>query len=356
MKKLRVGFIGAGSISAMHYPGYKDNPKAEVCAICDADEAQLQQRATEWGIERAYTDYHELLAQPDLDAVEVLTPHHLHAEHGVATLEAGKHLSLQKPVAVSVAECDALIDSAERSGKLYRVLENFRYYPPMVKAKELLDSGAIGEPLSIRIKCVMGTGGEGWEIPVRRWSWRFDPDRGGGGRVIFDYGYHLWSIAMWYFGQVEKVCSYITHRPIYDRWVIDSPAVAIWKYRDGDKYGSYEAVTSEEMLVGGGRVPEDEWVELTGSKGFIFINRCSAQLLDRPPLEMYVDGVTTKFSDVDADHASSFIAGVHDFVDAIGEGRQPGLSGQEAKDVFRFCRAVEVSAREGREIRPDEIV
>lgn len=356
MRKLRVAFIGAGSISAMHYPGYVDNPKAELHAICDVDEAQVRRRASEWGIERTYTDYRELLDDPEIDAVEVMTPHHLHAEHGSAALEAGKHLSLQKPMAVTVAECDALIEAARRSGKIFRVFENFRYYPPMVKAKELLDSGAIGEPLSIRIKCVMGTGGPDWEIPTRRWSWRFDPQRGGGGRVIFDYGYHLWSIAMWYFGGVEKVSSWITHRPIYGRWIIDSPAVAIWKYRNAEKYGSYEVVTSEEMLVQGGRVPEDEWVELTGSKGFLFINRCSANLLNRPPLEMYRDGVTTAFSDVDANHASSFIAGVHDFVDAIHEGRPLGLTGEEGREVFRFCRAIELSAREGREVRPEEIV
>ncbi|MFV1968757.1 MAG: Gfo/Idh/MocA family protein [Pirellulaceae bacterium] len=152
MSKLRVGFIGAGDITDMHYPAYKDNPKAELYAICDVDEARLQRRVTEWGVERTYTDYHELLADPDVDAVEVITPHHLHAEMGIAALAAGKHVSMQKPMAVNVAECDALIDAAKRSGKLFRVFENFRFYPPMVRAKELLDSGAIGEPLSIRIK------------------------------------------------------------------------------------------------------------------------------------------------------------------------------------------------------------
>ncbi len=151
MSKLRVGFIGAGAITDLHYLGYKNNPKAELHAICDVDAAQLQRRASEWRIGKTFTDYRNLLADPDIDAVEVITPHHLHAKMGIAVLEAGKHVSVQKPMAITIAECDALIAAAQRAGKLMRVFENFRFYPPLVKAKELLDAGAIGEPLSIRI-------------------------------------------------------------------------------------------------------------------------------------------------------------------------------------------------------------
>jgi predicted dehydrogenase len=261
---------------------------------------------------------------------------------------------MQKPMAVNVAECDALIEAARRSGRLFRVFENFRYYPPMVKAKALLDAGAIGEPLSIRLKAVQGSM-PGWEIPYRRWAWRFDPAQSGGGRVILDYGYHLFSIALWFLGEVEKVFAWITHRPIQHGWILDSPAVALWKYRNAEKYGSYEAITSDGILVRSKYVPEDEWVELTGSQGFIWVNRCTSMLLDRPPVVMYRDGVTTEFSDMDSDWAASFIAGVHDFADAIVQGRQAPLTGEEGKGVLQFCRALQLSAQEGREVRPEEI-
>jgi len=357
MGKLRVGFIGVGDITDLHYLGYKDNPKAELYAICDVDEERLQKRASEWKVEKTYTDYRELLTDPNIEAVEVITPHHLHAEMGIAALKAGKHVSMQKPMAVNIGECHELIKTAERSKKLFRVFENFRFYPPMVKAKELLDSGAIGEPLSIRIKCVQGTGGDGWEIPYRRWAWRFDPDQGGGGRVILDYGYHLFSIAMWYLGTVEKVFSWITHRPIQHGWILDSPAVAIWKYQNAEKYGSYEVITSDEMLVHSKyRRPEDEWVELSGTRGFIWINRCTSMLLNSPPLVMYCNGETTEFSDIDSDWGTSFVAGVHDFVEAIIEKRQSMLTGEEGKAVLQFCRAIQLSAKEGREVEPTEIV
>ena len=398
MERLRVGLIGVGGIARLHQLGYKDNPTAELYAVCDVDKELLGRRAAEWGARKSYTDYRQLLADPQVDAVEVITPHHLHETMGVAALQAGKHVSMQKPMAVSVGECDALIAAAKRSDKLFRVFENFRYYPPLVRAKALLDSGAIGEPLSIRIKVVQGSMGEGWKIPYSRWAWRFDAAQSGGGRVILDYGYHLFSVAMWLLGEVEKVFSWITYRPIRpelatrsvplirgvdhvvqsgaeggessgaeatlpvteevpvpEDWMLDSPAVALWKYRDSEKYGSFEAVTSYDIQVRSKYTPEDEWVELTGSRGFIWVTHCTSNLLDRPPVVMYRDGVTTEFSDMDSDWASSFVAGVRDFSEAIREGRQAPLTGEEGKRVLQFCRAIQLSAKEGREVRPEEI-
>jgi predicted dehydrogenase len=388
MEKIRVGFIGVGGISRLHYLGYEHNPHAELYAICDANEEQLQQRQTDWGVQKAYTNYRQLLADPNVDAVEIMVPHHLHAPIGIAALQAGKHVSMQKPMALNVGECDALIEAARRSGTLFRVFENFRYYPPLVRAKELLDSGAVGEPLSIRIKVVQGSMGKDWKVPYTKWAWRFDAAQCGGGRVVFDYGYHLFSIAMWFLGEVEKVSAWIAHRPIRhelagrgfeliqgvdhvvgsdkavvrmraedvpDEWLIDSPAVAIWKCRNAEKYGSFEAITSYDILVRSNFTPEDEWVELTGSRGFIWVNRCTSMLLDRPPVVMYRDGVVTEFSDMESDWAASFIAGMHDFADAIVQRRQPGLTGEEGKKVLQLCQAVELSAKEGRTVCPDEI-
>jgi len=396
MERIRVGLIGVGGIASLHSLGYKDNPKAELYAVCDIDETLLRRRAGEWGAAKAYTDYRQLLADPQVDAGEVITPHHLHAAMGVAALEAGKHVSMQNPMAMNVAECDALIEAARRSGKFFRVFENFRYYPPMVRAKELLDSGAIGEPLSIRIKIVQGSMGQGWNVPYSRWAWRFDEAKSGGGRIMFDYGAHIFAVAMWFLGEVEKVYAMITYRPIRrelaargvrlirgvdhvvrtggdagggrgeevsapgaveipDEWLIDSPAVVIWKYKHAEKYGSFEVVTSYDIHVRSKYTPEDEWVELTGSRGFIWVTRCTSNLLDRPPVVMYRDGVTTEFSDMDSDWATSFIAGLHDFADGVIRGRQPALTGEEGKVVIQFCRAVQLSAKEGREVRPEEI-
>jgi len=355
MSKLNVGIIGVGRISDLHYQGYKDNPNGRLHAIAEVDSELLARRKKQWNVEKCYSDYRQLLADSNVDAVEVITPHHLHADMGVAALEAGKHLSMQKPMAMNVAECDRLIDAAKRSGKMFRVFENFRHYPPLIKAKELLDGGEIGEPLSMRIKVSQGSMAKGWEIPDETVSWRFDPARSGGGRVIFDYGYHLFSVAVWLLGEIEKVKSWITYRDTkYGE--IDSPAIVIWKYKDAEKYGSYEAVTSGDLIIPTKYWPEDEWFEITGRRGFIWVNRCTSELLDKPPVIMYRDGVTTEFSNMDSDWAASFVNGVHDFIGAVVEGRQAHLTGEEGKRIHQICRAIQKSAKEGRDVRPEEIV
>ena len=355
MDKVRIGLIGVGNVSRLHAAAYADTPRAEVYAVCDVNEDRVRERAKQWGAAKAYTDYQELLADPKVDAVEIITPHHLHCRMGVDAIEAGKHVSIQKPMATTIAECDKLITAANRSERMFRTFENFQYYPPLVRAKDLLGSGTIGEPVSMRMKTVIGTK-QGWEIPYERWSWRFDPQQGGGGRIMLDYGSHVFAIALFMLGDVEKVFSWITHTTIQHGWKIDAPAVVIWQHKDAGQYGTFEVMQSDHMLVQSKYVPEDEWFEITGTRGFIWVNRCSSQLLDSPPVVVYRDGVTTSYSDMDTDWSTSFNSGCREFVDCIVEGRQAKLTAQEGKKVVLMCRGIELSAREHREVLLDDAV
>ena len=355
MDKLRVGFIGVGRIADLHHLGYEDNPKAELYAVCDTDQGLLERRASEWGVERAYSDYRQLLADSNVDAVEVITPHDLHAEMCIAALQAGKHVSVQKPMAMNLTEADAVIGAATRSDTLFRVIENFRYYPPYNKAKEIIDSGEIGEPLSIRMKTISGNARYGWEIPPAAREWRLDPARSGDGPIVFDHGHHIWSLAMYLIGEVERVFAFIGRTELRPGHFLDSPAMVTWKYANLDKYGSWEAVNSEDLMVPSKYAPIDVWLEITGSRGLLWVNHCQARTLDRPPLEMYRDGVMTGFSNIDSDYATSFVKGVDDFVDAVLAGREPELTGREAREVLRLSLAIQLSAKERREVQLDEI-
>ena len=205
------------------------------------------------------------------------------------------------------------------------------------------------------MKVITGTK-ERWEIRYEQWSWRFDPAQGGGGRIMLDYGSHIFALAFYVLGDVEKVFAWITHRTIQYGWKLDSPAVVIWKYKDADKYGSFEVVQSDEMLVQSKYVPEDEWFEITGSRGFFWVNRCSSMLLDSPPVVVYRDGVTTHYCDMETDWSASFIAGCNEFVDCIVAGRQARLTAEDGKKVVQMCRGIECSAREQREVALDHHV
>ncbi len=350
MDRLRVGFIGAGRIADLHALGYDGNADAALYAVCDTDGEWAARRAQEWGAERSFTDYRELLSDPKVDAVEVLTPHRFHAEMSVAALAAGKHVSLQKPMAVSLAEADAIVAAAARSVRVFRVFENFRYYRPYVRAKELLDEGAIGEPVSMRVKVIGGNPRYGWRVPARSWSWRLSEEECGGGPSIFDHGYHIFSIAMYFFGAVETVFAWIERREIQPGLVWDSPAVIVWRHAGGARFGTWETVNSAEMVVRSKYYSNDEWLELTGTRGVIWVNRCSGEMLAAPPLVLYRDGETRAVHDIDADWASSFVNGTRALVRAVREGGQPELSAEEGREVLRFSLAAHRAAREGRPV------
>src|SRR5262245_22319834 len=152
MDTVRLAIVGCGNISQLNAPGYLGHPRCDVVALCDTERARAERRAKEWGISpRIFTDYARLLEDPAVDAVELLTPTYLHAAQIGAALAAGKHVSCQKPISVTVAEADRIAAAVERTRTVFRVTENFLYYPPIVKAKELLDAGAIGEPSLVRI-------------------------------------------------------------------------------------------------------------------------------------------------------------------------------------------------------------
>ncbi len=358
---LRIGFVGAGRIADVHYEGYRNNPNARLYAVCDTDPDLLARRAGEWGVERTYDDYRRMLDDPRVDAVEIITPHHLHRSMTVDALDAGKHVSVQKPMALSVADADAMIDAARRSGRLLRVIENYRYHAPFVKAKELLDGGAVGEPVSIRIKSLTGNARHGWDIPKGAQDWRSDPARAGEGSMVFDHGQHIWSLARYFMGGVESVFAFMgrekaeSFHELRPGTLLDNPTMVSWKYGDANRYGSWDAVYSGDMVVRSRYYPIYVWTEITGTSGILWVNGFIGGGLGKPALEMYRDGEITSIIGADSDYASSFARAGRDFAEAILEGRESEMTDEEGREVLRLSLAVIRSGRERREVVVDEV-
>ena len=359
--KLRVGFIGAGRIADMHFEGYRDNPRASLDAVCDVNPELARQRSVEWGADKTYDDYRQLLDDPDIDAVEIITPHYLHAEMSIAALDAGKHVSVQKPMAMNVTEADAVLAAAASSDKLFRVIENYRFTPLFSRTKQMVDAGEIGEPLSLRLKSLTGNLKYGWDVPPNAQDWRSDSERSGEGSVNFDHGQHIWSIARFLMGDVERAFAYVgqerarAHHELQPGALLDNPTMASWKYRSGDRFGSWESVYADDLVIRSQYYPIYVSAEVTGTRGVLWANNFIGQRTDRPPLEMYRDGKITQIDDVDPDYAMSFSLAVRDFVDAALDGRETEMTGSEAREVLRFSLAILRSGREGREVPIDEI-
>ncbi|MFA6448922.1 MAG: Gfo/Idh/MocA family oxidoreductase [bacterium] len=349
MAKLNFGIIGCGRITDLHAPGYARSDRAQIYAVCDINRETAERRMREWGAEKFYTDYREMLADPAIHAVEIITPHHLHKDLCVEACRAGKHVSVQKPMALSASECDAMILAAEEAKVQLKVFENFVFYPPYVKAKELIDSGAIGEPLSMRIR--LGGGGKGgWKVPFKTWLWRLNEQTCGGGPNIFDDGYHKFSIAIHFLGEVESVHAWV------DRsfGIIDAPAMISWEYKTG-KAGVLDSTMSTNMTIKSKYYSVDERVEVIGTEGVIWVTRCTAKLLDEPAIILYNGGETRLFENIRNDWLDSFIDSTQHFIGCLLDGGDPMLTGRRGKEVLQFALAAIKSSCSGLVIRPDDI-
>src|SRR5262249_28119921 len=197
MDRVRMGIIGTGNIATLNVPGYLQHEQCDVVALCDPRPEVLARRQAEWGIETGYTEVKDLLADDRVDAVEILSPTPMHAEHTIAALNAGKHVSCQKPIANSVDDARAMLAAADASGLMLRVTENCCYYPPLRKARDLIRSGVIGTPTVVRIKTVVGRTDSEFQATLdpAGYTWRFNAESPGG--HLFDDVMHKYAMQLW---------------------------------------------------------------------------------------------------------------------------------------------------------------
>lgn len=349
-KKFKVAMIGVGDITPLHYEAYKDFEHAELYAICDIDKKLLEERKSLWKVPKATTDYKEILADPEIDIVEVNTPHHLHKKFVVEALEAGKHVACQKPIATSIADAQAMIEASKRSKGKLRILENFVFYPPYVKAKELIESGEIGEPLTVRFKLGTALFGSRW-VPLRSELWHLMESERGMGQAVFDDGYHKLSMAIHFFGAIESVKGFIDRSFVY----ADEPAQLIWRYKNKRVLGSFDIAFSPNLYVSSKYFSADERIDIIGTKGIINLTCCTGRLTNEPPLILYRDGKSFLFEDIETDWQASFTAGIRDFPIALKEGRDTLISAQRALDILKFAYALIIAAKKGTEVKPDDV-
>jgi predicted dehydrogenase len=360
MTPIRVGIVGCGRIGTLHEMGYQSQEDARIVAVCDVKKGRARKAAREWGVERVYTDYAQLLADREIDLVELLVPHSLHAEMTVQACEAGKHVSVQKPMAMNVLEADRMIAAASHAGVVLRIYENFVFYPPYVRAKKMIEAGEIGEPQMIRIHVGTGKSKTEWKVPLDAWLWRLKDEKESGGLLVFDHGYHLFSLAYYLMGPVERVYAWIDRSPV-DRLTprriaeVDAPATIMFQFKSPRRYGMLDFTHTPEMVMDSIYYADDDRVEVIGDKGIIMINRCTACTVDLPEMMVFCDG-QTKVIPVDrVEWHDSFIDCTRHLIEILKNGGDPVLDGPTGKAVLQFSLAAHISARESCEVRPDDV-
>jgi predicted dehydrogenase len=350
MSTIGIGVIGCGVIADLTVCGYLEDERAEIVAVCDTDRDKAEKMAARWGAEKIYDNYTDLLADNGIDAVEIITPHDLHCPMTVEAAAAGKHISVQKPMSRTVSEARQMIEAANQAHVLLRVNDPYIFYPPVVKAKELIDTGEIGTPSMVRVRTTVGSMECGWHVDPTAWEWRFDQKRSGGGNMLDDM-HHKFAVALFLGGDVEKVSAFIENRDFF----VDAPATVMWKYTADQRYGVMECVHAGDLRIKTEYYNCEERFEITGSRGILWVTRCTGQLMDIPPLIMYRDGETRGYNDIPAGWEEGFKGSNRHFVDCLLNETVPHLTGEEAIKVMQFALSTYASDDAQASVRPDSI-
>ncbi|UDY35866.1 Gfo/Idh/MocA family protein [Dermatobacter hominis] len=325
-RPVRLGVVGLGQIAELAVPPYLGRPDVDVVALCDRDPGRRDHWARRVSGARPCASLDEVVEQRP-DVVDVLVPTPVHHEVVCRLLDAGVHVQVQKPLARDLAGADAMLAAAARSGATLRVLEDYLYFPPLVRMKQLIDQGEIGTPVNLSMK-IVGNGRGGWDLTQESLEWQFDQIRDGRGMLVFDHGWHQLAVATWLFGPIERVFGWLGTTEVAPGYEMDAPSTLVWEHRTGVR-GVLDIGFAVDMYLRSSHYTGDERVEVTGSCGYVRTNRISAQGIAEPALVLYRDGETRSFHDLDdrppdafrasADAGIGFLTGRLDRVDLTGE-------------------------------------
>ena len=233
---IKVGIIGCGKIAQVrHIPEYAANSNAEVYGFYDINQARAEELAEKYG-GKAYASYEELLADPEIVAVSVCAANHAHAEISIAALKAGKHVLCEKPMAVTLEECEAMVAAAKESGKYLMIGQNQRLAKAHAKAKELIEQGAIGKVLTFRT--IFGHGGpETWSIDPGANVWFFDKTKAAMGAMA-DLGIHKTDMIQYVLGtkivKTQAVLTTLDKKDATGNLIgVDDNAICIYQMENG---------------------------------------------------------------------------------------------------------------------------
>ena len=337
---MRVGIVGSGYAASMHAQGLRQTPGVEIVAAASPDPEHAWVFAHTFGIRHAFIDYRDMLEGDLLDAVTVACPNDLHCEVALAAAAAGKHVLVEKPLALNLAECDRMIAACREAGVILMYGENLCFAPQYTRARQLVESGALGHVYYVR-QVLAHSGPHA--------DWFADVDRSGGGALI-DLGSHSIAVARWLLGgRVESVSAEVG-RHVHTRWARcdDHALVTLRTGRSG------VAVAEASWARPGGL---DSRVEVYGTKG-----STAADLARGAALETYSDpgyvygsgeepeGRGWSWAQAEEAWRDGFPQEIAHFVECVREGRRPALGGEDGRGVLEIVCAAYESARTGQRV------
>jgi predicted dehydrogenase len=344
-RPINLAVVGLGQIAELMLPSYLARDDVRIVAACDREPERLERWRPQLAGARLTTDLDELL-RVDADIVDVLVPTNLHADVAVAALDAGFHVQLQKPIARSAEDGERIIAAARRTGALLRVLEDYVFFPPLVKLREIVAGGEIGDPVGLHMK-VVNTGRGGWDILPASLEWQFEQTRDGRGMLVFDHGWHQLAVAVWLFGPIRRIFGWIGSTEIVPGLALDAPATLVWEHEGGLR-GVLDITLAVDTYFKSDYYSCDERVEVTGRRGSVRCNRISSFGRQEPSVEVYREGEIRSYHAIAEGGDAGFAASTNHMVELLrGEVTEPLMSGDLARTVLDALLCALESAKAG---------
>jgi len=341
MEQVRVGIIGSAFSSNIHAEAFEEVPEAVIVAACSPNKTHVEAFARKWKIPAVATDYRKLIDRSDVDVVVVGIPNDRHREVVTAAAEAGKHVILEKPIAHTLDDADAMIAACKKHKVKLMYAETICFCPKYVRAKKLVEEGAVG-------KLYMVKQGEKHSGPHS--DWFYDVRRSGGGSIM-DMGCHGIEWARWMYGK-PKVKSVVAHcqRVLHTaRTKGEDNSVVIVEFEGG----GIAAIEDSWAKQGG----MDDRVELYGTEGVVYCDLLHGSSMETYSSKGYGYAVEkageTKgwtFTVFEETHIYGFPHEMRHFVRCILDNETPQETGEDGRTTLEIIYAAYESAGSGKRI------
>ncbi|WP_421102828.1 Gfo/Idh/MocA family protein [Sporosarcina psychrophila] len=347
---LKVGVIGGGSISEFHIIPYMKNDGVELVALCDSNEQRLAKVGERYSVTELYSNYEELLQNPEIDAVSICTWNNTHAVIAIAALEAGKHVLVEKPLSMTVAQALAVEAAVKKSGKVLQVGFVRRHGDNTKLLKQFIDQDELGEIYYAKASCLRRLGNPG--------GWFSDQSKSGGGPLI-DLGVHMIDICWYLMGKPRPVSvSGNTYSKLGNRSHIQN--LSFYQAADYDPaLNDVEDLANALIRFDNGaslfvdvsftlHAKEDElYVKLFGEKGGAEIEPKLVMVTEKSKTIL---NVTPQVDNLSFDFEKAFKNEINHFVDCCKEGKETIAPVADGVQIMRMLNAVYESAKTGKEV------
>jgi predicted dehydrogenase len=334
MVRKSFALIGAGLWGEMHAQAYRSHPDAQLAAVCDLNEERASRIASEYEAARSCTDWREIASDDTIDAVSIVTPDFAHREIAVALARAGKHLLVEKPLATTVEECEAIIGAAKDAGVKLMVDFHNRWNPPFHQAHEMLRSGEAGAARFVQVWLSNTTA-----VPFGMLSWAAQSSS------LWFLGSHAIDLTCWLVGEWPTRVYALAPRgvlksrgldiPDFFQTVLEFPGGAV-----GSVHNSWILPESNPTIC-------ELTCRVVAEKGAVGIDALSSKAFERADAKGYRYGDVLGHLNIQGAVGGFTIESIKHFADCVVQDREPLVPGEAGLEVTRVACAVEQSAKTG---------